>query len=169
MMPDGEWIAGGSPVNDSETRAFATLRSELGRSRERFAVVINIRLLSGRGDFFEYDAIVVGESMVFVIEVQAVAGSSASTIAGSSMTIRPSRIQAEAPLPELDAALLDRLFEAIRRGGSSGITAALLEPTAGGDRELLRRALEPLRTDGRIEPHGRRRGTRYRLAENRLL
>src|SRR5450759_3366199 len=74
MMPDGEWIAGGSPVNDSETRAFATLRSELGRSRERFAVATNIRLLSGRGDFFEYDAIVVGENMVFVIEVKGYGG-----------------------------------------------------------------------------------------------
>jgi hypothetical protein len=75
----------------------------------------------------------------------------------------------EAEAPQLDADLLDRLFEAIRRGGNGGVTAALLEPNAGGDRDLLRRALEALRTDGRIEPQGRGRGTRYRLAENRLL
>jgi len=64
---------------------------------------------------------------------------------------------------------LDRLFEAIRRGGSTGVTAALLEPIAGGDRELLRRGLEALQMDARIEAHGRGRSTRYRVAENRLL
>jgi serine/threonine protein kinase len=74
MIPPGEWLANGAPVNESEARAFATLRSELERGSERFAVATNVRLLSGRGDFFEYDAIVVGERMVFAVEVKGYGG-----------------------------------------------------------------------------------------------
>jgi serine/threonine protein kinase len=58
------------PVNDSEKRAFETLTVELARTAEKFTIFTNVRLISGRGDFFEYDAIVVGERMVFVIEVK---------------------------------------------------------------------------------------------------
>lgn len=74
MIDDGDWISIGEPINESEARAFATLRSELSKSPERFSVATNIRLLNGRGDFYEYDAIVVGERMVFVIEVKGYGG-----------------------------------------------------------------------------------------------
>jgi len=84
--------------------------------------------------------------------------------------LAPSRpLGEEAGPSELDAALLERLVDAVRRGGDRGVTAAILEPLAAGDRELLRRALDALRAEGRVEPEGRGRGARYRLAENRLL
>jgi hypothetical protein len=69
---------------------------------------------------------------------------------------------------DLDPALLDRLHETIRGTGSAGATAATLEPIAAGDRKLLTRALDALRAQARIEAQGAGRGTRYRVAENRL-
>ena len=74
MIAPMDWMQIGEPVNESETRAFASLRAELERSKERFAVATNIRLLNGRNDFFEYDAIVVGERMIFVVEVKGYGG-----------------------------------------------------------------------------------------------
>jgi serine/threonine protein kinase len=67
-----ELVAVAPPVNESEKRAFETLGAELAEKKtsEKFSIFTNVRLMSGRGDFFEYDAIVVGERMVFVIEVK---------------------------------------------------------------------------------------------------
>jgi serine/threonine protein kinase len=70
MIDEDDWIPIGPAVNASEVRAFETLRAELGKCPERFAVATNVRLMGGRQDFLEYDAIVVGERMVFVIEVK---------------------------------------------------------------------------------------------------
>jgi len=70
---------------------------------------------------------------------------------------------------ELDPSLLERLIAAIRRTGDTGAPTATLEPLTAGNRRLLTRALERLRTSGLIEPTGRGRGVRYRLPANRLL
>ena len=67
-------INAGPAINESETRAFATLKSELEGAAERFTIVTNVRLPNGRGDFYEFDAIVVGEHLVFVIEVKGYGG-----------------------------------------------------------------------------------------------
>jgi serine/threonine protein kinase/predicted flap endonuclease-1-like 5' DNA nuclease len=69
-----EEIAASPPVNESEQRAIETLRAELKDAPEKFTLVTNVRLPNGRGDFYEYDAIVVGERMVFAIEVKGYAG-----------------------------------------------------------------------------------------------
>ncbi len=50
------------------------MREELEPANERFTVVTNVRLPNGRQDFFEYDAIVVGERIVFAIEVKGYGG-----------------------------------------------------------------------------------------------
>ncbi len=69
-----EEFAAGPPVNESEQRALATLRAELSSAAERFTLVTNVRLPNGRHDFYEYDAIAVGERMVFAVEVKGYAG-----------------------------------------------------------------------------------------------
>ncbi len=69
-----EFFESGPAINESEQRAFATLRAELEPAKERFTVVTNVRLPNGRQDFYEYDAIVVGERIVFVIEVKGYGG-----------------------------------------------------------------------------------------------
>ena len=69
-----EVIEASPPINDSERRAFETLRAELKDAGETFTIVTNVRLPNGRGDFYEYDAIVVGERMVFAIEVKGYGG-----------------------------------------------------------------------------------------------
>ena len=69
-----EEIVVSPPINDSERRAFETLRAELKDAAETFTLVTNVRLPNGRNDFFEYDATVVGERMVFAIEVKGYGG-----------------------------------------------------------------------------------------------
>lgn len=68
MIQDEDWIEISPPVNDSERRALETVREILGTPQERYVVVSNVRLPNGRGDFYEYDAIVVGLTMVFALE-----------------------------------------------------------------------------------------------------
>ncbi len=69
-----ETINAGPAINESEARAFATLQAELGPAKERFTIVTNVRLPNGRGDFYEFDAVVVGEHLIFAIEVKGYGG-----------------------------------------------------------------------------------------------
>jgi len=70
----GEFLNVGPTINDSERRAFELLKMVLEPAAERFDVYMNVRLPNGRGDFYEYDAVIVGEAIVFVIEVKGYGG-----------------------------------------------------------------------------------------------
>jgi hypothetical protein len=70
---------------------------------------------------------------------------------------------------EPDAAATERLFDAIRRSGVTGVTEAELEPLFAGVHQALATTLEMLRANGRIEFLGRGRKRRYRAAELRLV
>lgn len=74
MIPDGEWIQIGDPVNPAERRALDSLREILEPEADPYAVVSNVRLPNGRGDFYEYDAIVVAPAMIFVLEFKGWSG-----------------------------------------------------------------------------------------------
>ncbi len=69
----------------------------------------------------------------------------------------------------VDPAVLETAAEMIRASGFEGIPAAALEPVFSGDPIATKRAIERLRVDGRIEAFGKGRGTRYRLAQARLV
>lgn len=63
-------IVQGDPVNDAGRRAFELLRSKLDGQAEEYSLCTNISLLNGSNRMSEIDAIVVGPSMIFAIEVK---------------------------------------------------------------------------------------------------